>query len=131
MSDALISPLVGPGNARAEIAAAVRAHIAVNRSNDSELGRAIGMSQSKVSRRTNEEVPFDSDDLGRIARHFGISVVELIQMPKEAPRPQAPNSKSKDYGSDVSREIAYLADYQKSRPTEAHEAIISTLDLGA
>ena len=76
-----VSPLVSPGNARAMIAAAVRAHLAVARMSDSALGRKIGMSQSKVSRRTNEEVPFDTDDLGRIANALGITIVELIQMP--------------------------------------------------
>jgi predicted XRE-type DNA-binding protein len=82
VSNAVISPLPAPG-ARAEIAAAVRAHIAARRTNDSRVARAIGMSQPKFSRRTNEDVAFDSDDLGRIADHFGITVVELVQMPRD------------------------------------------------
>lgn len=90
--NAVISPLASPGSSRAEVAAAVRAHIAARRSNDSRVARAIGMTQAKFSRRTNEGVAFDTDDLGRIASHFGISLVELIQMPQTGttgPEPSA------------------------------------------
>ncbi|WP_439593989.1 helix-turn-helix domain-containing protein [Microbacterium sp.] len=76
-----VNPLITPGGARDEIAGAIRAHLAVRRISDSALGRAIGMSQSKISRRTNGEIAFDTDDLGRIARYLGLSVVDLIQMP--------------------------------------------------
>lgn len=82
MSDTNISSLVNAGTARADIAAAVRAHIAVRRTNDSQVARAIGMSQAKFSRRTNEQVAFDADDLGRIANYFDIEVLELVQAPK-------------------------------------------------
>jgi transcriptional regulator with XRE-family HTH domain len=87
-----ISTLVTAGTARYDVAAAIRAHLAVRRMSDSALGRAIGMSQSKISRRTNGEIAFDTDDLGRIASHLGITVVELIQMPttaEDSPRPGA------------------------------------------
>ncbi len=85
-----VTHLVSPDNTRYEVAAAVRAHLGVHRISDSALGRAIGMSQSMISRRTNGEIAFDTDDLGRIASHLGVSIVELIQMPTataEAPRP--------------------------------------------
>ncbi|MHC9046777.1 helix-turn-helix domain-containing protein [Microbacterium saperdae] len=90
-----ISPLVSPGSARTDIAAAVRAHLAVARVSDSEIGRRTGMSQSRISRRTNEEVPFDADDLGRIASALGISYLELIQMPTGVP-PVVPNDGTTD-----------------------------------
>lgn len=76
-----VNPLVAPDGTRHEVAASVRAHLAVRRMSDSALGRAIGMSQSKISRRTNGEIAFDTDDLGRIARALDVSIVELIQMP--------------------------------------------------
>lgn len=76
-----IAHLASPGTARSDVAAAIRAHLAVARVKDSELARRIGMGQSAMSRRTNEEVAFDADDLGRIASVLGITVVELIQMP--------------------------------------------------
>lgn len=68
-------------NARSTIAACVRAHLGVRNMSDSELARKIGTTQSQISRRTNERVPFDVDELGKIADALGISVVELIQMP--------------------------------------------------
>lgn len=76
-----VNPLVAPDSTRLDVASAVRAHLAVRKISDSALGRAIGMSQSKVSRRTNGDIAFDTDDLGRVARFLGITVVELIQMP--------------------------------------------------
>lgn len=75
-------------NVRHEIAAAVRAHFAVRSTNDSKVARAIGKSQSWMSRRTNGETPFDADDLGAIAALFGITYVELAQMPTGRPDPE-------------------------------------------
>ena len=49
---------------------------------DAALAREVGMSQSKMSRRTNGDIAFDVDELGRIARYFDISLAELITMPK-------------------------------------------------
>ena len=68
-------------DARYDVASAVRAHLAVRKISDAALGRMIGMSQSKISRRTNGEIAFDTDDLGRIAKALGITLVELVQMP--------------------------------------------------
>lgn len=85
-----LTPFIAPDGARDEVAASVRAHLAVRRISDSALARGIGMSQSKVSRRTNGDIAFDTDDLGRIARFLDVSLVELIQMPTTseiAPRP--------------------------------------------
>lgn len=79
-----LSTLVTPDTARYDVAAAIRAHAAVRRLSDSALGREIGMTQSKISRRMNGEIAFDTNDLGRLATYFGMSVVELIQMPTSA-----------------------------------------------
>ena len=74
---------------RDDIAAAVRAHIAVRGLKDTQVARTIGKSQSWMSRRTNGDTPLDSDDLGLIASAFGITYVELVQMPTG--RPSAPH----------------------------------------
>lgn len=86
-----VTPLITPGTARYDVAATVRAHLAVRRISDSALARAIGISQSMMSRRVNGDIAFDTDDLGRIASYLGLTLVELIQMPTagEAPRPGA------------------------------------------
>jgi len=81
-------------NVRHEIAAAVRAHFAVRSTNDSKVARAIGKSQSWMSRRTNGDTPFDADDLGAIAELFGISYLELAQMPAGRPNPENPMQNS-------------------------------------
>ncbi len=91
MSTASVTQLPSQTRARADIAASVRAHLAVRQMSDSELARRIGMTQSQVSRRTNARLPFTSDDLGRIADVLELSVVELIQMPKSRPNPHTPN----------------------------------------
>ena len=86
-----VNPLVAPDATRYDVAAAVRAHLAVRRISDSGIGRQIGMSQSKISRRTNGEIAFDTDDLGRIAQALDLTIVELIQMPtsnQKAPTPK-------------------------------------------
>lgn len=85
MSNALDIQPHRQNDARREIAAAVRAHLAVRNMKDTELARRIGWSQSKMSRRTNEDTPFDSDDLGTIAAELELSLVELIQMPTSVP----------------------------------------------
>lgn len=92
MSTAHENPVIAQTTARHDVASAVRAHLAVRRISDSALGRMIGMSQSKISRRTNGEIAFDTDDLGRIAEALGLSFVELVQMPTadgSTPRPGA------------------------------------------
>lgn len=92
--EATISALVSPGSSRADVAAAVRAHLAVRNFSDAEAARRIGVSQPYFSRRTNEAVAFDVDDLGRIANAFDIEIVDLIQMPTRLPRD--PKRRTKD-----------------------------------
>jgi transcriptional regulator with XRE-family HTH domain len=47
------------------------------------MARTIGTSQSYLSRRTNGFTAFDVDDLGAIADEFGITITELINMPRD------------------------------------------------
>ncbi|GAB3125752.1 helix-turn-helix domain-containing protein [Glaciibacter psychrotolerans] len=85
MRNATVSKFPEQTSHRNNVAAAVRAHMGVRQIKDAALAREIGMTQSTMSRRTNGEMPFDVDELGRIARVFGISLVELISMPKGHP----------------------------------------------
>lgn len=100
------------------VAANLAAIMKANRWTGRSFALAHGLQPVYVQRRASGEVELSASDLRFFADNLSCSVEDFY-------RP------TKDYGSDVSREIAYLADYQKSRPTEAHEAIISTLDLGA
>lgn len=71
--------------ARQDVAAAVRAHMAVRDIKDTELARELGWTQSYVSRRTNAATAFSTDDLGDIADHFDITLSEVVQMPTKRP----------------------------------------------
>ena len=63
---------------RVRIASAVRAHYGAAGLSAAALAREIGMSQSKMSRRTTASEPFDIDELSAIARVIGVSIVDLI-----------------------------------------------------
>lgn len=71
--------------ARQDVAASVRAHMAVRGVKDTELARAVGWTQSYTSRRTNAAISFSVDDLGLVADYFGLQIVDLVQMPKGRP----------------------------------------------
>lgn len=117
--------------ARRDVAASVRAHLGARNINDSELARMIGVTQSAMSRRTNERVPFDVDELGLIADALGISVVDLIQMPTSSPvgggngrlygvgtsihRTITANRPSMDYKPADSRSLVQLAERRELR----------------
>jgi len=82
MTNANVTPFPQRTSARDDIAASVRAHLAVLKISDSELARRTGMSQTQITRRTNARLPFNADELGIVADKLGLSVLELIQMPK-------------------------------------------------
>ncbi len=69
-------------DAREVFAAPIRAHLAVRNISGADLARRIGLTQPQVSRRLSGRLPFTSDDLNAIAAELGLTVVELIQMPK-------------------------------------------------
>ncbi|CAN7237984.1 helix-turn-helix transcriptional regulator [Microbacterium sp. LjRoot45] len=63
---------------RQTIAKNVKAHLGHAGISGAEMGRRIGMTQSKMSRRTTAAEPFDIDELGAIADELDITVVDLI-----------------------------------------------------
>lgn len=60
------------------VAAEVRAELGRQRKSGSELAAALGMAQSTVSRRLLGEVPFDVDELHRIADYLGVPVSQFL-----------------------------------------------------
>lgn len=70
-------------DARRRVARAVKAHLSVTGISPSKMASRIGMSQSAMSRRTSALQAFDIDELGGMASELGITVVDLIQMPKD------------------------------------------------
>lgn len=63
---------------RVRVASAVRAHYAAAGFSASALAREVGMSQSKMSRRTTAAEPFDIDELSAIARALEVDLADLI-----------------------------------------------------
>ncbi len=57
-----------------------------------DLAAALGKSQPYVSRRLSGEVAFDTDDLFRLADHFGISVHLLLGEPELTSQERAVSS---------------------------------------
>lgn len=85
MTDSNVSSIVPSLRARQDVAAAIRAHLAIRGVKDAELAREVGWSQSYMSRRTNAGISFSVDDLGVIAQHFNVTIADLVQPPKERP----------------------------------------------
>lgn len=85
MTNSNVSSLMPSLRARQDVAAAVRAHMAVRGVKDAEVARDLGWSQSYMSRRTNAGTSFSVDDLGVLALHFDLSIVDLVQMPTGRP----------------------------------------------
>lgn len=63
------------------VAASVRAEMARRDVTQARLAEALGMTQPAISRRVSGQLPFDVDELHRIARFLDIPVSALI--PKE------------------------------------------------
>lgn len=63
---------------RIRIASAVRAHYSAAGYSASALAREIGMTQSKMSRRTTGVEPFDVDELSAISHVLNIEITDLI-----------------------------------------------------
>lgn len=60
------------------LAAEVRAACARKRITQVKLARAMGMSQPALSRRWVGELPFDTDQLFKIAKLIDVSVMDLL-----------------------------------------------------
>jgi transcriptional regulator with XRE-family HTH domain len=68
-----------------------------------DLQKALGLSQSAVSKRLRGVTPFDVNELDEIARFFGMSLAELIKEADE-PRPNGPTSAGRRSRGSVRRE---------------------------
>lgn len=67
-----------PIDDRVRVASSVRAHYAAAGFSASALAREIGMTQSKMSRRTTAAEPFDIDELSAIAQVLEVDLTDLI-----------------------------------------------------
>lgn len=63
---------------REQVAAEVRSQLARRRVSGRALAAALGESPTWVSRRLNGQVPFDTDDLERVAEALDITPMELL-----------------------------------------------------
>src|SRR5688572_6346867 len=63
---------------REVVAAEVRAWMGRRRATQTDLAKALDKSQAYISRRLSGEVPFDIDDLYRLAAFFEIEVTALL-----------------------------------------------------
>ena len=60
------------------MAAEIRAWMGRRRATQSDLAKVLGKSQAYVSRRLSGEVPFDVDDLSRLADFFETTLRDLL-----------------------------------------------------
>lgn len=63
------------------VADSVRAELARRKITQTELAEALGMTQPAVSRRMSGAVPFDTEELGRIADLLGVPMSVLFGEP--------------------------------------------------
>lgn len=61
-----------------KVADQVRAEMARRRVKQKDLVSALEMAQPAVSRRMNGKVPFNVDELAKIAELLGVRIVDLI-----------------------------------------------------
>lgn len=66
------------GTPEAQISGRVRALLAERDISGSELARRLGLTQSYVSRRLRDDVPWRASDLALIARELGVDVSQLL-----------------------------------------------------
>lgn len=64
------------------VAGEVRAAMGRNRTSQSVLAPAIGLSQAALSRRLRGEVEFTVTELSAIAGYFGIPLTDLLPQPQ-------------------------------------------------
>ncbi|QQU08589.1 helix-turn-helix domain-containing protein [Mobiluncus curtisii] len=64
------------------VAANIRAESARRGYSQSELGRALGITQSQVNRRWRGVIPWQLDELDAVAYLLGVSVIELVTPPR-------------------------------------------------
>lgn len=69
---------------REAVASEVRALMGRRRISQTRLAKALGMSQSALSRRLTGVQPFDTDDLYKLAALFDVEVTALLGTPYTA-----------------------------------------------
>jgi transcriptional regulator with XRE-family HTH domain len=60
------------------VAATVRAEVARRRITQSQIAEVLGLSQMAVSRRLSGAVPFDVEELGKVAALLGVPASTLL-----------------------------------------------------
>lgn len=68
----------GTAPIKQRVASEVRANMARQRISGSELARRIGVSQPYLHRRISGEIPFDIDDLARVAEALNVTIADLL-----------------------------------------------------
>jgi len=66
------------------VASEVRALMGRHRVSQTALADALGLSQSSLSARLRCELPFDVDELSRVAAHFDVPITDLFGSPNSA-----------------------------------------------
>jgi len=64
---------------RQAVAGEVRAEAARRRVSQRAIAVALGVSQTAVSRRLNGEIPFDVDELGKVAELLGVPPAQFLE----------------------------------------------------
>ena len=94
---------------RVRVASSVRAHYAAAGFSASALAREIGMTQSKMSRRTTAAEPFDIDELSAIAHVLEVDITDLISGQNLPTRPMRAS------GGSMGRRNIYLLEVGPAR----------------
>jgi transcriptional regulator with XRE-family HTH domain len=68
----------GTAPIKQRVASEVRANMARQRISGSEMARRIGVSQPYLHRRISGEIPFDIDDLARVAEVLNVRIADLL-----------------------------------------------------
>jgi transcriptional regulator with XRE-family HTH domain len=64
------------------VTTSVRVEMALRREHQSDLARALGLTQTSVSARLNGRTRWSVDDLDKLAEHFGVTVADLVNPPR-------------------------------------------------
>lgn len=105
------------------------------------LGARFGVGGSAMSLKISGKRAWSAQDVQFAAELFGVRMAQL-QGEEAMPEPDSPatitdiatrgrKTRSKEYGSGVSREPVTLADYRRERPSEQREAIVTAIGARA
>jgi transcriptional regulator with XRE-family HTH domain len=71
----------GPQTLTQRVAAEVRAEVGRRNCTQQELAGILGVAQPNVSRRLTGKQPFDTDELDKLAAHWGVPVDRFLSLP--------------------------------------------------